>query len=212
MINSILVLISSWIIIIIKYSGYFGVFLLMTVESLNVPIPSEITMSFAGFLVSTGVFSFWVLVIIGTFGNLVGSLMSYFLASFIIKNRKRYKILKIFISDIFLHKSEEWFKKYGLLSVGFSRVLPIIRTFISLPAGLGKMNLWKFSVYTSLGSFVWSFALVYFGMVLGNNWEYISRYTKILDYVVVVMFLLMFFVWVYFNLTKKNENKKRVDM
>ncbi len=115
MISIVLETISSFILTIIGGIGYFGIFLLMFFQSLNIPIPSEIIMPFAGFLVQKEVFNFWLVVFAGAFGNLIGALISYQLAFLLVKNglREKYKILKFLISDHNLKTAEKWFQKYG---------------------------------------------------------------------------------------------------
>lgn len=156
-------------------TGYLGIFLLMTLESALIPIPSEITMPFAGFLVSQGELNFLLVVLVGAFANLAGSLIAYYIGYFLEENvivnwiRKYGKFLLLTVEDY--EKSRHWFQKYGASIVFFSRLLPGIRTFISLPAGLAEMNVMKFSLYTFLGSLVWCTVLTYIGMVAGENWH-----------------------------------------
>jgi membrane protein DedA with SNARE-associated domain len=166
---------SSFIIQFIQSTGYAGIFFLMMLESALIPIPSEITMPFAGFLVSQGELSFVLVVLTGAIANLVGSLIAYYIGYFleetvIIGWIKRWgKFLLITPEDY--EKSRHWFQKYGTSIVFFSRLLPGIRTFISLPAGLAGMDIRKFSLYTFLGSLLWCTILTYVGVVLGDNWH-----------------------------------------
>ncbi len=176
---------SNLVIEVIKYLGYPGVFLLMTLESVNIPIPSEVIMPFSGFLALQGSFNFWVVAFVGTLGNVAGSLLSYFLAEWIIKIRGRYTFLSVILTEKHLRKTNEWFVKYGSYSIFFGRVVPVVRTFISLPAGIGKMNAAKFTYLTFLGSLIWSVFLTYVGFFLGSNWDTIGRYFRQADYVIV---------------------------
>ncbi|MEM3278289.1 MAG: DedA family protein [Thermoplasmata archaeon] len=178
----------SWIITqiisFLEYSGYFGVFSLMTLESMLLPIPSEVILPFAGYLVYRGSMNMILAILAGTLGGLAGSLISYGIGyyggrPFIIKFG-RY----ILIREQELSVVENWFKKYGSLSVFLTRLVPIFRTFISIPAGIGEMNILKFTIYTALGSLIWSIVLVYLGFMLGNNWVVIFRFFGELDYVV----------------------------
>lgn len=192
---------SGFIIHLIESSGYFGVFLLMTLESALIPIPSEVTMPFAGYLVTTGKFSFIAVVFVGALGNLVGSwigyAIGYFLEETIIVSliRKYGKFILVSI-DEYKH-SLKWFNKFGDKIAFFSRILPAIRTFISLPAGLAEMNFWKFSAYTFLGSLIWSFVLTYIGFYLGSKWESIGGYFHKFDLILAV--LLIFAILFYVN-------------
>jgi membrane protein DedA with SNARE-associated domain len=194
-------LLSGFIIQLIASSGYFGVFLLMTLESALIPIPSEVTMPFAGFLTTTGSFSFVAIVLIGAFGNLVGSWIGYAIGYFledavIITLIKKYGKFILVSVDEYNH-SLKWFNKYGDKIAFFSRMLPAVRTFISLPAGLAKMNLLKFSIYTFLGSLIWSMLLTYIGVYLGSKWDTIGVYFHQFDLILAV--LLIFAVLFYIN-------------
>ena len=165
---------------IISSIGYFGIFLLMTMESMILPVPSELVMPFAGFLISSGEMNFWAIVIFSTFGSLVGSLISYYIGRyggnrFIIKNKEF-----LFLNKEHLMQTEKWFSKKGELTIFVGRFIPIIRHIISIPAGIGKMDIKKFMLYTVIGAAIWNAFLTYIGWVLGNNWETISKYS---DYV-----------------------------
>ena len=183
-------LVGSWIIHLIATLGYFGVFFLMTLESALIPIPSEITMPFSGSLVATGIFNFWLVVLIGTLGNLTGSLLSYWLGWWGQETVVRKLIVKygkyFLISEHEYDHSERWFRNHGELIVLASRVLPVLRTFISLPAGVAKMNRTKFISYTVVGCFVWSLVLTQVGVVLGQHWNTIGVYFHKFDIVIVV--------------------------
>jgi membrane protein DedA with SNARE-associated domain len=173
----------------------------MTLESALIPIPSEVTMPFAGYLVTTGNFSFVTVVFVGAFGNLVGSwigyAIGYFLEETIILNLiKKYGKFILVTVDEYNH-SLKWFNKFGDKIAFFSRMVPAVRTFISLPCGLAEMNFWKFSIYTFLGSLVWTAALTYVGVYLGNKWNTIGVYFHRFDLVLAV--LLIFTILFYVN-------------
>ncbi len=185
---------SGLIISFIKATGYSGVFLLMTIESALIPMPSEVTMPFAG---STGIFNFWVLVAVGTLGNLVGSLLAYGLG-YLGESKVRQYGKYIFLREKEFEHAQKLFNKYGEIIVFTSRVLPAIRTYISLPAGIAKMDLKKFVVYTTVGSFLWSILLTYLGVILGNNWHILSQYFHYADFFVIGAFFL-FLVYVIFK-------------
>ncbi len=209
MISQIISWLISLVINLIKSSGLFGIFALMSLESANIPIPSEVIMPFSGFLVSKGIFGFWSVVFVGALGNLFGSVVSYWLASAIVNNRERVYFLRILISEKFLEKSKIFFEKYGSLSVLISRVMPILRTFISLPAGIGKMKFFRFCYLTFIGSFVWSLFLAYLGKILGDNWNVLEKYFRQLDLVIVLVIILAGIYWAkkHFNLS---FGKKRI--
>lgn len=193
-------LIGSWIIQFISTLGYFGIFILMTLESALIPIPSEVTMPFSGSLAALGRFNFWLVVVTGTVGNLIGSLLAYWLGWWGQEAVVRKVIVKygkyFLISEREYDQSERWFRRHGEPIVFFSRILPVLRTFISLPAGIAKMNLTKFCIYTTVGSLLWSYFLTYIGVVLGNNWKSLEGYFRKFDIVIVVVGLLVVFWYV----------------
>lgn len=180
---------ANWTMSVISMLGYPGVFLLMTLESALIPIPSEVTMPFSGFLATQGQFNFWLVVAVGTLGNLAGSLLAYALGFWgqeaivrrVIRSWGKY----LLISGDELDRAEGWFRKYGETIVFFSRILPAVRTFISLPAGIARMNLTKFTIYTVLGSVIWSTFLAYMGVVMGQNWTAIRAVFHKFDIVMV---------------------------
>lgn len=173
--------IGGLIIQFIQASGYLGVFILMTLESALIPIPSEITMAFAGSLVVVGTFSFWPLVLVGALANLVGSLLAYGLGYLgedqVLRFIRRFGKF-VFIREKEYHHATGLFNRYGEIIAFGSRLLPAIRTYISLPAGIARMDVRKFSVYTFLGSFFWCAVLVYAGVVLGGNWRSLEVYFR----------------------------------
>lgn len=185
---------SGFIIHLIESFGYVGIFILMTLESALIPLPSEVTMPFSGFLVSKGEFSFFLVVLMGALGNVVGSLIAYSIGYFlqesiILTLVDRYG--KFFlITRHEYNTSVQWIKKYGDSIAFFSRLLPGVRTFISLPAGLSKVNIWKFSIYTFLGSFIWSTFLTYIGVYMGNQWHSIEKYYRKFEIVIAAVFII----------------------
>jgi membrane protein DedA with SNARE-associated domain len=198
----VIVEITSFITQMIASSGYFGVFFLMILESAVMPIPSEVVMPFAGFLVSSGKFSIWYVVLAGTLGNLVGSLIAYFVGfylgrGFILRYGKY-----VLLEKKYLLLTENWFRKYGEKTVFFSRLLPVVRTINSLPAGIGKMNLKRFITYTFIGSIPWNFALTYVGVILGKNWNTILKYSHLID-ILVLSAIALLIVWFIVRHRKK---------
>jgi membrane protein DedA with SNARE-associated domain len=192
---------------IISSTGYAGVFFLMLLESAVMPVPSEIIMPFAGYVVWKGQMDFWLVVAAGTLGNLAGSLLAYVVGlwlgrAFILKYCKYILLSK---EHIFL--AERWFKKYGSKVIFISRLLPFVRTVISLPAGVAKMDLKKFIVYTVVGSIPWCFALTYLGVLFGSNWKNVYKMGHYIDAVVVVG-VLLFIVWFILKLRKGSRKVK----
>ncbi len=155
--------------------GWPGVVFLMAIESAAIPFPSELIMPLAGWLLiqAKGGSVWWVLLagFYGGLGNLLGSWVAYWISM----KGGRPLLLKygkyVLMSKDEVDKAEIWFNKYGEWAVFIDRLLPVVRTFISIPAGLARMNLWRFSLYTFAGSFIWSLGLAYGGFLLGENWE-----------------------------------------
>lgn len=164
-------------------AGVVAVFLLMTLESACIPVPSEAIMLFAGFSVSEGELTLFGIVAAGVLGNLAGSWIAYAVGYY-----GRLDLLEenrlIHISPKHLKWADDWFERYGTATVFFSRMLPIIRTFISLPAGVAKMPFWRFSAFTLLGSIPWVLALAIVGEKVGDNWEQWRHKLGYLDYAV----------------------------
>lgn len=204
MITSLLILISSSVIAVIAKLGYAGVFFLMALESAAIPIPSEIIMPFSGFLVFEGKFNFWASVLTGTFGNVFGSLILYWIGAkwgrpFFSRFGKYF-----LIHETDLDLAERWFMKYGKAAVFFGRLLPVIRTYISFPAGLSKMAIKTFLVYTFIGAFFWSVFLTFLGVKFGENWKILEVYFRKFDLVIGAVILIFAVWWIWRHLKKKH--------
>ncbi len=187
---------TNFIIQTISNSGYLGIFFLMVAESALIPIPSEVIMPFSGYLVSTGKFNIIFVILAGSIGNLIGSWIAYFVGSclgreFILRYGK-YVLLK----KSHLELTESYFTKYGDRSTFISRLLPAVRTYISLPAGIANMNLKKFSIYTIAGSLIWNTMLTYVGIKLGSEWTNIRQYSSYIDAAVVVGAIIVIIIFV----------------
>ena len=170
--------------------GLPGVFLLMVAESACIPIPSEATMLFAGFNVHQGEYPLWAAVAVGTAGNLVGSWIAYAVGYYgrleLLEKHGRF----LHVSPAHLAWADRWFARYGAPAVFFSRMLPIIRTFISLPAGVARMPFWKFSVFTLAGCLPWVFLLTFAGEKAAENWTSWKDSLHYVDYTVAVLIVL----------------------
>ncbi|MDP2648080.1 MAG: DedA family protein [Candidatus Yanofskybacteria bacterium] len=196
MLSDLIAAISLLVLQTIEYFGYAGVFFLMALESANIPVPSEVIMPFSGFLVSQGAFSFWAVVFWGAFGNLAGSLFSYWLGFRWGRKALPYaKYLLLHEHDIVA--AERWFARFGNVAAFFSRLLPVVRTFISFPAGIFRVPLLSFSLYTLAGSFAWSAFLAYLGMVLGENWHALESYFRQFDIAIVALGAAVVTWWIY---------------
>jgi membrane protein DedA with SNARE-associated domain len=188
--------------------GLIAVFVLMTAESALIPIPSEVTMPFAGFLASRGVINFWAAVIIGASGNLFGSLLAYWLGFVKGEGWVRLAIKKwgkwLLIKESEFDKAKSWFQEYGQWVTFGSRLLPVVRTFISLPAGIARMSLPLFSVLTFVASFIWSIFLAFLGLKLGQNWLAIEPYFRRFQFLIVGIGVFVIGLYFWRHLKRKS--------
>ena len=156
---------------VVEAMGLPGIFVLMTLESACIPIPSEATMLFAGFNVANGEYSLLAATLVGSFANLVGSWIAYAVGYYgrieLLEKHGR----KLHVKPSHLQQADRWFERYGDAAVFFTRMLPIVRTFISLPAGVARMPFWRFSILTFVGCIPWVFMLTFIGKQAGANWE-----------------------------------------
>ena len=184
----------------------------MTIESACIPLPSEIIMPLAGWMLveSVGLGIEYIILagLCGAIGNVFGSLIAYWVGKKggvpILKRYGKY----ILISNHDLELANHWFDRYGEWIAFVSRLVPAVRTFISLPAGIARMNLVKFSIYTFLGSFIWSLALAYGGYVLGQNWEEIRAVARPFDYLIVGAFIVLVIVFVWMRIKRRRPSKE----
>jgi membrane protein DedA with SNARE-associated domain len=167
--------------------GLAGVFLLMTLESACIPIPSEATMLFAGFNVHNGEYSLFAAVAAGVLGNVLGSWIAYAVGYYGRLELVERHGNKLHIKQSHLQLAERWFERYGAAAVFFSRMLPIVRTFISLPAGVAKMPFWRFTLLTVLGCIPWVFALTFAGKQAADHWTDWRDSLHYVDYAVAAM-------------------------
>lgn len=172
---------------VISASGYLGVGILMTLESMVAPVPSEAVMPFAGFLWFEGRFTLLGVILASTIGSIVGSLVSYWIGRYggrpLVKKFGRYLLLNEHDLDI----TERFFARYGDKTVFFSRFIPVVRHFISIPAGVGRMSYKKFILYTVAGAALWNTFLGWLGYELGSSWTHIEKYTRVIDIIVLVI-------------------------
>ncbi len=183
--------------------GYWGIFLLMFLESTFFPFPSEIIMIPAGYLAYKGEMNVYIVVLVGILGSVAGALFNYYLAvhfgrRFILKYGKYF-----FIKEETLDKLEAFFSKHGELSTFNGRLIPGIRQLISLPAGLARMNIAKFSLYSALGAGIWVIVLVVIGYLLGSNEELISEYLRSATFIALISVVLITIFYVVRNRRRK---------
>jgi membrane protein DedA with SNARE-associated domain len=200
MLDQILSAVVSWIVEVISAAGYLGVAALMAIESACIPLPSEAIMPFAGYLASTGRFSLAGAATVGALGCNIGSTIAYVVGAqggrAVFERWGHY----VLISQADIRRADQFFARYGAATVFFGRLLPVVRTFIAFPAGLARMPMVKFQVYTFLGSWPWCFALAYIGYLLGARWDSDPTFRRLVhefDTVVVVAVAAGFawFVW-----------------
>ncbi len=181
---------------VVREMGLIGVFLLMLGESACLPIPSEATMLFAGFNVAEGEYSLLAATFIGVAANVVGSWVAYGVGYFGRVDLIEKHGHKVLIKQHHLKTADRWFERHGDATVFFSRMLPIVRTFISLPAGVAKMPFWRFTVLTTIGCIPWVLALVFIGKQAGDRWESWKDNLHYIDYAVVAA-ILIGLVWLF---------------
>ncbi len=175
---------------VIDALGLPGIFFLMVLESACIPVPSEATFLFAGFNVARGEYSMFAVVAVGTLANVVGSWIAYGVGYY-----GRVDVLekhgkKLHIKPSHLRQADDWFAKYGSATVFFTRMLPIVRTFISLPAGVARMPFWRFTILTTLGCVPWILMLTYIGFWAGDRWESWKDSLHYIDYAVAAAIVL----------------------
>lgn len=205
MIEKIFASVAAFIISIISTMGYGGIVLLMAIESACIPLPSEIIMPFAGYLVFKGEMTLWGIALAGAIGCVLGSIPAYYVGMFggrpLAEKYGKY----VLISKHDLDMADRWFEKHGDIIIFIARLLPAVRTFIAFPAGVARMNLTKFIVYTFVGSFIWCWVLGYAGMKFGQHWEDLKVYFHEFHYVIIAIgvIFVLWYVWRHF----KNEHQ-----
>jgi len=200
MVARILEILSAFIIATISTLGYGGVVLLMAIESACIPLPSEIIMPFSGYLVSKGEMNLWLVGVAGAVGCVAGSMVAYWVGMYggrpLIEKYGKY----VLISHHDLDLADRWFAKYGEVIVFTSRLLPAIRTFIAFPAGVARMNIPRFILYTFAGSLPWCLALAYVGQKLGEQWDKDPRLKNLFhrfDFVIGIILVLGATWWIW---------------
>lgn len=197
----------NWLLEIMNDYGYFGILLLIAVENIFPPIPSEVILTFGGFMTTTTDMSIIGVVIASTIGSILGAVILYWLGSQLDVERlemivnKWGHILRVTKNDI--HKADAWFDKYGPWTVFFCRFIPLIRSLISIPAGMSNMNFGLFLILTTVGTAIWNIVLVNLGASLGDNWELIVEKMDIYSNFVYVMLAILFIVAVIVFIKKR---------
>jgi membrane protein DedA with SNARE-associated domain len=186
---------SAFVLSTISTLGYGGIVLCMAIESACIPLPSEIIMPFSGYLVTTGRFSLWGVTLAGATGNVLGSWVAYWIGvrsgRAAAERMASWRLIRMEEYD----RAERWLRRHGLKVAFWTRLLPIVRTFVSLPAGAARVPFWRFTLYTFLGSAPWALALAYVGVLFRENWEKIKDFWHGFDLVVVVALLVLFILF-----------------
>lgn len=210
MIARIIEILSGFIVATISKLGYSGIVLLMAIESACIPLPSEIIMPFSGYLVSTGQMNIWAVGVAGAVGCVLGSMVAYWAGMYggrpFIEKYGKY----VLVSRHDLDMADRWFANYGEIIVFASRLLPVIRTFIAFPAGVARMNIPRFIIYTFAGSLPWCLGLAYVGQKLGEQWnkdETLKTWFHRFDFVIGIILLLgaVWWVWRHINHLRKDK-------
>lgn len=204
------------IITIMNQFGYLGVFLLITLENVFPPIPSEVILLFGGFMTTYTKLNIIIMIIAATLGSIFGAIILYYVGKIFNKERlkkiisgKIGKVLRLKNSDI--DKADEWFDKKGQKTVFICRFIPIVRSLISIPAGMSEMPLVKFLIYTTLGSLIWNTVLIIIGSIVGANWVSILTILDTYSNIVLVLLIVAFVAFVYlFYRSKMKKNKKKI--
>ena len=208
--EQILTNIANFIIAVISTGGYAGIMLLMAIESACIPLPSEIIMPFAGYLVHTGQLNLFWVATAGAIGCNLGSIPAYWLGAWggrpAVERFGKY----ILLSRHDLDRTEHYFQRYGGITVLIARLLPVVRTFIALPAGIARMPQLRFHLYTFLGSWPWCFVLAYVGMKLGDRWDSDPRFKAIfhrfhLGVELVLVAGIVWFLWTHWKNRMRTE-------
>jgi membrane protein DedA with SNARE-associated domain len=190
MIENVIALLSGFVITSITRLGYSGIVLLMAVESACIPLPSEVIMPFSGYLAYNGEFSLGAVAVAGASGCLLGSLVAYFIGFYggrsLVYKYGRF----VLVSHRELDLADRWFARHGAITVFIGRLLPVIRTFIALPAGISRMSLLPFVFYTFIGSLIWCYGLAWIGLKLGANWHILGEYFHRFDTAIAVILLI----------------------
>ena len=197
LIETVITLLSRFVIHTISSLGYAGILVTMAIESACIPLPSEIIMPFSGYLVTTGQFTMLGVTLAGALGNVIGSIAAYYVGVWggrpFVERYGPYVLLSRRDLDI----ADRWFARYGEAAVFVSRLLPVVRTFISLPAGIARLNFPRFVLFTFVGALPWCYALAYIGVAMGERWDQLREYFHEFDIVIglALAAAAAYFVW-----------------
>lgn len=201
------------ILSIINSLGYFGIFLGMTIESSFFPFPSEVILIPAGALISQGQMSFMPVIIAGILGSLAGALINYYLAFFLGRKTIDFLVKKygcvLFLNQEKLKNTDKYFYEHGEITTFVGRLIPVIRQLISIPAGFSKMNLFRFSIFTTAGAGIWAVILIFLGYLLGENSNWIQSNLKYISITITLISAIIILLYIIYK-KKKNYNKQNL--
>jgi membrane protein DedA with SNARE-associated domain len=200
----------NWIIETMNSFGYLGIFLLIALENIFPPIPSEVILTFGGFMTTQSTLTKIGVIFFSTLGSVVGAIILFGIGTLLdVKKLEKIvdkwgHILRLTKQDI--HKANDWFAKYGVWTVFFCRLIPLIRSLISIPAGMSRMNFWIFLLFTTLGSLIWNTILVYVGASVGSSWEKIVEYMDVYSTIIYVILATGLGIVIYVLLKKRKRS------
>jgi membrane protein DedA with SNARE-associated domain len=210
-INDVMAAMATFAVQTISFLGYGGILVLMALESMITPLPSELVMPFAGFLAAQGQFNIWLVILFSGIGSVVGSSLSYWMGFYggypLVVRFGKYFLLHV--TD--LKKAEDYFHRHGEKTIFICRFIPVIRHVISIPAGVARMKFGKFILYTFVGATIWNAFLAYLGYVLASQWRLVREYTEPISIAVAVL-LVVGCVWFVYHHVKNKRKEKELEV
>ena len=202
----------EFVISIMNQLGYFGIFFLIFIENIFPPIPSEVVLLFGGFMTTYSKLNLFGMIIFSTLGSTVGAIVLYYIGKILNKERlkkivsgKIGKVLRLKASDI--EKADKWFDTKGNKTVFFCRFIPVVRSLISIPAGMSEMIMSKFLIYTITGSLIWNTVLLFVGSKVGENWKKIEQVMSQYSHIILIILIIAFIGFVIYHFSKKKKKK-----
>ena len=202
----------EFVISIMNQFGYFGIFFLIFIENIFPPIPSEVVLLFGGFMTTYSKLNLFGMIIFSTLGSAVGAIVLYYIGKILNKERlkkivsgKIGKVLRLKASDI--EKADKWFDTKGNKTVFFCRFIPVVRSLISIPAGMSEMIMSKFLLYTITGSLIWNTVLLFIGSKVGENWKKIEQIMNQYSHIILIILIIAFIGFVIYHFSKKKKKK-----
>ena len=195
----------TWIVSLIENYGYIGLYLGMLLEAIIIIIPSELILAMGGILAAQGYMAFWGVFFVGLLGSLSCALVIYYIGyyggrPFIEKYGKYF-----FMKEEDIAVADRWFNKYGMIAALLGRNFPIVRTLISFPIGVTRLNVYKFMLYSTIGSIPWTFIFVYAGFQLGDKWEVVANYINVLKIPIIIILLALIGFYIYIHIKPKKN-------